>query len=129
MVTVLERFHCIQPSLPLLPPSLPLSSDISSPPQNVSVKVIDHHQLRVTWTPPPPSELSGVFEGYHITLTEVTTGSMWTISIIDDVTHYTITDLHPNYMYQVELAINTNQGLGLFSRTLSATTSPYCKEE
>ena len=86
--------------------------------------VIDHQQLNVTWEPPPLIELNGEIDAYMIRLTEVTTNIV-DLVMVEDVLFTTLTELHPNYQYTVEIAVETEAGFGQYSAVVSAATLPY----
>ena len=89
----------------------------------MSVAVLDHERLRVTWTPPPSSEQSGELSGYTVRVTEVESGRTW-MENTNLVTLWTLTSLHPYYMYEVQVRAVPEGGSGLYSDAVSARTLP-----
>lgn len=99
---------------------------MTGPPGDVSITVLNHEQLHVSWRAPPVSDQNGEITGYRLSVTEVITQTMWT-QITSDVTQWTLTGLHPNYQYFVRVAAISVAGQGKYSHAVSATTQPYGK--
>ena len=100
---------------------------VTGPPGDVSITVLNHEQLHVSWRAPPVSDQNGEITGYRLSVTEVITQTMWTQNT-SDVTQLTLTGLHPNYQYLIQVAAISTAGQGKYSNTVSATTQPYGKK-
>ena len=99
---------------------------MTGPPRDVSIRVLNHEQLHVSWRAPPVSDQNGEITGYRLSVTEVITQTMWTENT-SDVTQLTLNGLHPNYQYLVRVAAISAAGQGNYSNAVSATTQPYGK--
>lgn len=97
---------------------------MTGPPGSVSITVLNHEQLHVSWTAPQVSDQNGEITGYRLSVTEVITQMMWTHNT-SDVTQWTLNNLHPNYQYLVQVAAISATGEGKYSNAVSATTHPY----
>ena len=103
------------------------AADTSGPPRNMSISAIMHHQLSISWEAPPLSDLNGEIQGYSVVLRGITTNSFRNVTI-ENVLQLTVTELHPDHRYQIQIAVITDTGIGVYSEAISATTWPYCKD-
>ena len=97
--------------------------DFTSPPLDVTVIVVDHERLHVTWTPPPFSEQSGDIINYTVRVTEVDTGRTWEDNA-NLATLWTLSNLHPYYTYDVQVKAVPTSGTAAYSDTVSGRTLP-----
>jgi receptor-type tyrosine-protein phosphatase Q len=100
-----------------------LSPAVTSPPQDVTVMVLDHERIHVTWSPPPASEQSGDITSYTVRVTEIDSGQTWENNT-NLVTQWTLGNLHPYYTYAVQVKAVPASGSGLYSDAINATTLP-----
>ena len=100
--------------------------DVTSPPLNVTLSIVDHEQLHVMWTPPPSSEQSGDIINYTVRVTEVDTNRTWEDNA-NLATLWTLSNLHPYYTYDVQVKAVPTSGTGMYSDTVSARTLPSGK--
>lgn len=77
----------------------------TSPPIVNSPYVVDPTSLHLSWSAPPVDQQNGIIRHYNITFTELETG--FTFSYIASSTNFTITSLHPDYQYQIEISAVT----------------------
>ena len=92
----------------------------TSPPRNVTLLVLDHERILVTWTDPPVSERSGVINGYCVRVTEVGSGRTWEES--STLPRLMLSNLRAFTMYQVQVKVVPGVGSGEYSGVVSNTT-------
>ena len=92
----------------------------TSPPRNVTLLVLDHERILVTWTDPPVSERSGVINGYRVRVTEVGSGRTWEES--STLPRLMLSNLRAFTMYQVQVRVVPDVGPGEYSGVVSNTT-------
>lgn len=99
-----------------------LLTDETSPPSDVSLIVLDHERILVTWSPPPVHEQSGNIDSYQVNVTEVGSGRTWknTSSLL----RLTLNNLRPSTTYTVQVRALPDAGSGMYSEALNATTTP-----
>lgn len=94
-------------------------------PQNVSVIPLNATSLYVTWRPPQTDLQNGLITGYNVLLNEIETASTQIISSTNSLS-VVVSNLHPNYMYEVQVAAITT-GLGPYSEK-AVTQLPVASE-
>ena len=83
----------------------PLHPVPTSSPTLTSYYAIDSTSLYFSWSAPPMDQQNGIIRHYEITLIEHETGSVFSYSTTG--TNITISLLHPNYYYQIEVSAVT----------------------
>ena len=93
---LVERFQCI---------SLSLSSHTApyEPPQNIQHTILDSRTVRLDWE--PPLSPNGVISTYTILWNDIQTNELLKINRLSF--SYTLTDLHPYYIYQYNISAHT----------------------
>ena len=84
---------------------LPLFPAPSSPPQNLTLTAINARNVYLSWSPPPREHYNGVIRQFWINITEVDTERRFQRTSVD--TSFTVTSLHPFYIYQFILSAYT----------------------
>lgn len=83
----------------------------SGPPQNVTGVAVSSSSIRLTWSAPPADQQNGAITSYHITITEIETGTILEYDTHGEDVLMIVNDLHPFYYYHCEIAAFT-VGLG-----------------
>ena len=93
----------------------------------VSVDSITETSFRLSWSPPPEEFINGKITSYTVSVYEEETKVNTNYSTIN--TTYTVTQLHPFYIYHCSVAANTI-AIGPFSNATTIQTSQsgecYC---
>jgi hypothetical protein len=85
----------------------------------VTAVVVTSRSVRVTWEPPLLEQQNGIIQHYLVmVMVQQTRASM---SLNSSSTSLTIPDLHPAYIYSIEIAAVTNS-VGPYSTVISITT-------
>lgn len=92
---------------------------------NVSVTPLNATSLYVNWKPPLTPLQNGVVTGYNVLLNEMETASTQIVPSVAGL-FVVVTDLHPNYHYEVQVAAITI-GLGPYSNGVN-TQLPVASE-
>ena len=79
----------------------------STGPVDIAVSNITSTSFSVTWLPPAYPDQNGVIRTYSLTLTDMTTGNSTVFSVESNVTSFHFDDLHPAYLYSLEIAAAT----------------------
>ena len=87
----------------------------SGPPTNLGVTSVLSESLSLSWNPPMFEDINGIIRRYVILVTEVETGSVFTLH--SNTTQVTITNLHPFYTYACAIAAET-VGVGPYTISL-----------
>lgn len=90
----------------------------TAPPSSITVDIQSSVEVLLSWSPPNNEDRNGEIEFYIITITETTTQYEFEIQALS--TSVNISDLHPFYTYQVNIAAVTVD-TGPFSPTLTFT--------
>ena len=70
-----------------------------------SYYAVDSTTLFFSWNAPPLGQRNGIIRLYDLTLTELETESVF--SYTTSGTNFSVTLLHPNYQYQIEISAFT----------------------
>ena len=91
-------------------------------PVNVDAVSVSSTSIRISWEPPQAALQNGLITSYHITATEIETGTiqLFTTEVTDNL--YIVNSLHPFYNYNCSVAAFT-VGLGP-STYISVQTLP-----
>ena len=96
IVAILFRSESVQ----LFPSPAP-----SSPPQSVSIHVVDSTSLAITWSPPPLEKCNGIIRKYSIKIIEK--GNIKTLTFSTQSTMFNTSILSPFTTYFVKIAAFT----------------------
>ena len=91
----------------------------SSPPQNVMLTPASSTSFSLSWDPPPADDINGIVTEYRITITEVVTGRV--ITLTSATTSKMASGLHPYYVYECIVSAFT-VGAGPYSQIIRITT-------
>ena len=94
----------------LFPTSAP-----SAHPQNVRAVASDSSTLHLTWIPPPLEEQNGNIVQYGINITNLQSGKVAQFLTSDSSATYTVSGLHPYYLYNYTVTAFTSVGHGPYS--------------
>lgn len=86
-----------------------LSIAPSGSPRNVSAVPVNATALVLKWLPPPLDQQNGIIVEYMITLTDVLTNTSKLILTSSNISEYVVTELHPFYQYEMQVAATTIQ--------------------
>ena len=101
----------------------------SAPPANVHLQCVGLSSITIMWEPVPQDSRSGPLKGYrvryrqsfsHGSYGEIKTG-FWLIS----ATKATLNDLEKDSVYRIEIAGETNVGIGVYSEPVTAKTGKF----
>lgn len=87
-----------------------------APPQEVTADEVTSYYLTLTWNPPPIEETNGMIRYYRIRVSEIETGT--SMFMTSNETEITISDLHPYYTYECNVAAFTID-LGPYSNAIT----------
>lgn len=88
-------------------------------PENVTVKVINNQQVRITWNPINSTYWNGILTKYVVRFGIKDTPEPFTYEINPEATEFTIDDLMSGKTYEFKLAGGTSAGLGVFTDTFT----------
>lgn len=91
----------------------------SSPPQSVTLSTVSSTSIGISWSPPPSGSQNGIITEYRISITEVITGRV--ISLTSTTTSITALGLHPYYTYECVITAFTIAA-GPYSQVVQITT-------
>ena len=86
--------------------SLPIAP--SGSPRNVSAVPVNATALLLEWLPPPLEQQNGIIVEYTISLTDVLTNTS-KLLLTNSTSEYVVTELHPFYQYEIQIAATTIQ--------------------
>ncbi len=111
LFTISHKFNHVMKNVLFLAPS--------SPPQNVVLSPVSSTSIGLSWSPPPANSQNGIITEYRITITEVISGRVITLTSI--TTSITALGLHPFYTY--ECIVNAfTVGAGPYTSVIQITT-------
>ena len=87
-----------------------------APPQEVTADEVTSFYLTLTWNPPPFEETNGMIRYYRVRVSEIETGT--SMFVTSNETEITISDLHPYYTYECNVAAFTID-LGPYSNAIT----------
>ena len=87
----------------------------TAPPEQLST-IISSRSLTLMWRPPPFEETNGVIQYYALSITELESGQVLTMTSMSAVA--VINDLHPYYTYEFTVAAYT-VGPGPYSSSVT----------
>ena len=88
--------HCFSYTIIIVPTAPPILNQYYA---------VDPSTLYLSWSAPSLDQQNGIIRQYDILLTELETGSMFSYFAAN--TNHTITMLHPDYQYQIEVSTVT----------------------
>ena len=77
----------------------------SASPQNLTGSSLNSRTISLSWSPPPTQETNGVIREYRVNVTEVETGTVFTLT--STTTSITLQSLHPYYNYRCVVSAYT----------------------
>lgn len=93
-------------------------------PQNLSAVPVDSSTLLISWTPPEFALQNGLIRSYNLSIYETETTTRTHLPL-EEVLSVSVSDLHPFYNYEVEIAAGTI-GDGPFSSSVQVQLPESC---
>ena len=93
-----------------------------SPPQNITVSVINSTALQLVWIPPPSEDRNGVITGYTVNVTLGSSSQAAQTVVPADSVSLTVSNLRSYRLYTVTIAVTNTVGSGPFSSPFTALT-------
>ncbi|CAI8037191.1 Phosphatidylinositol phosphatase PTPRQ [Geodia barretti] len=95
--------------------------DETSPPRDITLIVLDHERILVTWSPPPVHQQSGTIDSYQVLVIEEGSGRTWVET--SRLLRLALNNLLPSTTYNVQVRAVPDTGSGIYSGTVIATTN------
>ena len=96
----------------------------SASPQNLTGSSLNSRTISLSWSPPPTLETNGVVREYRVNVTEVESGTVFTLT--STTTSITLQSLHPYYNYRCVVSTYT-VGIGPYTAVFNIRTPEDCK--
>ena len=93
----------------------------SAAPAQLSLLLVTHNAVNLSWYPVPSSSLNGVFVSYSVQVTDIKTGTSFLHTSISSLTF--ISNLAPYTTYSLAVAVVNSQGAGPYSAALLFATN------
>lgn len=99
--------------------NIPIIIAPSGPPQNLTGTSVSSQAITLTWSEPLSSDTNGIIREYIVNVTEVETGTIF--SLTTTATTITLQSLHPYYNYQCIVSAFT-VGVGPYTAVFNIRT-------